>query len=696
MLTLDELQKMHDKAYLQNQQTRENAADDLVFYAVTQWDDQLLNGSQLQYRGEFNIIRKAGRQIMAELNANPVQVDFEPRDEEREDGGELLDGIYRSVDRENTSQDAYENAKNEMIICGVGAWKLYTKYETLRDGSRDQVIKRDPIYEANNKVFWDPNAHLLDKSDATYCSVLQSFTPEGYRQLVKELTGDDPGEISPTNFGTPEDSYTFVWFDGNRHIYVSEFYYKEKIKDRLLFMVDPMGQELVLRESDLADVMDEMIDTGYVIADEKEIERFVVTKYIASGEEILSAERIAGESIPIVPCYGERFIVEDNEIWQGITRLAKDPQRLRNFQLSYLTDLVSRSPRNKPIFLPEQIQGFEFMYEETGSDNNYPYYLQNKKTPTGEELPIGPAGVMPDQNVPQALAASIAESRQAVDDVTTPGIPQDVADTDISGKAVMAIQNRIDMQSMVYQDHMKHAKRRDGEIFAQMAAEIYDAPRKVRVTRPDGRSMTVEMYQGVIDSETGEPKILNDLRNAEFNVFSKIGPTYSTQKQQSREEIVQLMSMMGPNDPTRNILMMMYTNMLDGEDFKDLRKYSRRQLLMQGIVEPESEEEMMMLQQLSQREDQPDPMMMAAMAEMEKAKADQMREQRESVKDQVDAQYKMGKNEIDLYKAETDRMEAMIDAQETGANIRNTEADTVSKSIDNAQKQVSGLRATLQ
>ena len=67
-----------DKDYNNSQVTRERGSDDLVFYNVTQWDDNLLSTSDLSYRGEFNILKKSGRQMMADLRANPVQVNFEP------------------------------------------------------------------------------------------------------------------------------------------------------------------------------------------------------------------------------------------------------------------------------------------------------------------------------------------------------------------------------------------------------------------------------------------------------------------------------------------------------------------------------------------------------------------------------------------------------------------------------------------
>ena len=78
MLTAKEIRELHDKAYTSNEETRERAAEDLVFYWVTQWGSNGLESSTLQTRMEFNQIRKAGRQILTDIKTNPIQVDFDP------------------------------------------------------------------------------------------------------------------------------------------------------------------------------------------------------------------------------------------------------------------------------------------------------------------------------------------------------------------------------------------------------------------------------------------------------------------------------------------------------------------------------------------------------------------------------------------------------------------------------------------
>jgi len=686
MLELDELKKLHEKAYLANQTTRERASDDMVFYFVTQWDDAILNESQLAYRGEFNILKKAGRQIISDLAANPIQVDFEPIEETKDDAAEILDGIYRTDDQNNQTINSYENAKQECVVCGVGAWLLYTEYETLRSGNNKQVIRRFPLFEANNCVYWDPNAKLLDKADADYVSVLIPYTEDGYKKLVKDITGEDI-EVLPDSFKSPEQSYSFPWYSSDKKIYVVKFFHRERVTVKVLTMVDPFGLTLDVLKSDLADIEDELMDAGYEILSEKEIERWEVTEYIASGQDILETNVIAGEHLPVVPIYGERAIVEGEEHYEGVTRLAKDPQMLRNFQLSYLADITSQSPREKPIFLQEQIAGFEDYYVLSGSENNYAYLLQNRKAGDGTDLPIGPIATLPAPNIPQALAASIELSRQAVEDVANPGIPQDIADPDLSGKAVIALQNRLDMQSMIYQEHFKHAKRRDAEVYASMAAEIYDVPRKVKLTQQDGTTKEVQIMETVFDQETGNTVTLHDIYNAEFEVFSRIGQAYSTKREQTVDKLTELMSTVQEGNPIREGLLLKILTLMDGVDFDDIRDYANKQLVLQGIKEPETDEEKQMVA-LAQQNQQPSAEMVLAMAEDKKGQADLLEEQRKGIEMQLDAQNEKLKRFIDAFEAQTKRYEMQVNAEKAGAEVENKRVDSFGKKIDNTAKMI--------
>ena len=685
-LELTDLKLKHDKAYIASQTTRERGADDLVFYWITQWDDSILAGSQLAYRGEFNILRKAGRQILSDLALNPVQIDFVPKDETREDSAEILDGLYRADCHNNNSIEAFNNAQVETVVCGVGAWELRTEYATKRIGDKNQIIVRKPIIEANNNVMWDPNSKFLDKSDATYVSVLEAFSEQGYIDLVEKLTGEELDHVDASSFKFPEQSYTFPWILGaGKKIYVVKFYHKETIEEKVFTLSDPFGSTMNVRESELLEIEDDLMGSGYTIESEQVYKRDRITRYIASGEKILKINVIAGEHIPIIPSFGEHAFVEGEEHWEGVTRLTKDPQRLRNFAGSYLGDILSRSPRVKPIFWQEQIAGFEDMYSESGAENNYPYLLANRKAGDGTDLQPGPIAQMPEQPMPTALPAVLQLSREAVEDVANPGVPQDVTDPEASGRAIYALQARLDMQSMVYQEHTKHAKRRDAQVFASMASEIYDVPRKVRVEAADGTRSEKQIMDQVVDKQTGDIITIHDLSNAEFEVYSKIGPSYSSQKEQTIDRLSLMIQGMPLEDPTRQALQLKQLALMDGVDFDDIRDYANKQLILQGIKKPTTPEEEAMLEE-AQKNKQPDAATLLAQAENKKGDADLLESKRKGIEMQLKAQNEQAKTQIAGFEAQTDRMAAQIKAQEIGAKIELAKIESFGKKLDNTEK----------
>jgi len=271
-----------------------------------------------------------------------------------------------------------------------------------------------------------------------------------------------------------------------------------------------------------------------------------------------------------------------------------------------------------------------------------------------------------------------------VEDVANPGLPQDIADPDLSGKAVMALQSRLDQQSLVYQQNLKHAKRRDAEIYASMATEVYDAPRKTKITLPDGSRKAVEIMQTVQDRQSGEVKVLNDLTNMEFEVFAEIGTNYASRKEQTIEQL-DAMASTTPDQNMQLMLMLKRLTLVDGVDMEDVREYARNQLILRGYRKPETEEEMQLVAQAKQNQ-QPDPNMLIGQAEMMKGQAAMMKEQRQGMVDQAKIQNEQAKTQVSVFEAETDRINTQIDAEKAGAEIDYKRIQAFGQQVDNAMK----------
>jgi hypothetical protein len=175
---------------------------------------------------------------------------------------------------------------------------------------------------------------------------------------------------------------------------------------------------------------------------------------------------IAGKNIPIVPVYGKRWFVDNVERCMGHVRLAKDPQRLKNMQLSKLGEISALSSIEKPILMPEQVSGHQVMWAE---DNlrNYPYLLINPITgPNGETTAAGPVAYTKSAQIPPAMAALLALTEQDMAEILGSTQQADKMVSGISGKAVELIQTRLDMQTFIYMSNMAKAVRRCGEIWA--------------------------------------------------------------------------------------------------------------------------------------------------------------------------------------------------------------------------------------
>lgn len=678
-----ELKELIERDFGYGQETRDKAANDLIFYYITQWDDDLLKTSPLEYRGQFDVVRKAGRQILAKVNSSPIQIDFHPKDPQRNDDAEVLDGLYRIDDKSNTSIEAYDNAKQEAIVCGFGAWLMSTKYESNSIGDNYQVVERKPIYEAVNRVIFDSNAKLKDKADAEHVSLIHTYSVDGYKKMKAEFTGVDPDDVQIDSSMSPNRDTEFCWMSGSGDVvYVVESFFIEKVKDRVIFIESPLQYQMALLSSQVADVLDDMIDEGYKVLGDRDIERPQVRRYLLDGVEIIDNSIVPGKSLPVVPMYGERGYVHDEEYYEGIVRLAKDPQRLRNFQLSYLASIVSKSPRQKPIYASEQIKGHEYMYEESGADDNYPYRLQNLVSDDGQELPRGPLGMTPQAEMPQALIASIQLSREAIEDVANSALPQNIADPDLSGKAVSQLQKQVDMQTSIYQENWKHAKRRDAMVYAGITSQIYDTPRPAVLEMSDGRKKDVNMMESIIDPKTGNPVVLNDISNMEFDVYADVGMYYSSQKEQTRQEIKELIAMAPQGSAERNLLLLMYYTMLDGTDVSDLKKYANNQLILQGFREPETDEEVQMLQKAQQaKANQQNPEAVALLSE---GKA-RILEGQATYQEAMNDKYKLT---IDKQKADNESAKIQIQAAQAGVNMNNVRADTTNKRLD-AQEKIS-------
>jgi len=590
---------------------------DRRFYSIAgaQWEGPLGQQYENKPRFEVNKIHLSVIRIINEYRNNRIAVDFVSKDGEANDKlTETCNGLYRADERDSGAEEAYDNAFEEAVGGGYGAWRLRTAYEDEEnDEDERQRIRIEPIYDADSSVFFDLDAKRQDKADAKYCFVLYSMTREAY---MAEWNDD------PTTWPKVVHQYEFDW-DTPDVVFVAEYYRVEETRElvRIFLTIEGEEERYAQADFDADETLEETLAAvGTVEVRQKRTKRKRVRKYIMSGGGILDdMGYIAGKNIPIVPVYGKRWFVDNVERCMGHVRLAKDPQRLKNMQLSKLGEISALSSIEKPILMPEQVSGHQVMWAE---DNirNYPYLLINPITgPNGETTPAGPLAYTKSPQIPPAMAALLALTEQDMAEILGSTQQADKMVSGISGKAVELIQTRLDMQTFIYMSNMAKAVRRCGEIWLSMSKDIYvEEKRKMKTVGAMEEVGSIELMKPQIDEETGELIYENNLGDALFDVAVDVGPSSSSRRDATVRALTGMMQV--TTDPTtQQVLQSMAIMNMEGEGIADIKEYFRKQLVQMGVMQPNEEEQQQM--EAAQQNQQPDPQAMYLMAEAQKSEA---------------------------------------------------------------------------
>lgn len=633
-----------DADWMASDEARTEATNDLYFSRVSQWDDWLSDYTTLQYRGQFDVVRPVVRKLVAEMRRNPIDVLFRPKDGADPNSADVLMGMYRTDMRHNTAKISVNIAVREQIEAGVGAWRLITEYEDQDPTSNNQVIRRVPIHEACTHVVWDSNSKQMDKSDAMHCTVINAMSRDGWEAFA-EKNGFDEDEIP--SFQNPNMNWLFPWMTSDV-VYVGEYYEVEEKKETVFIYQDPLtGEPVSYFQRDIKDVIDELADKGMVKVAEKKVKRRRVYKSIITCTTILkNREPIAGEHIPIVPVYGEWSFAGDKEVYEGVVRLTKDGQRLRNMIMSFNADIVARTPKKKPIFWPEQIEGYEYMY---GGNDDYPYYLLNRTDENNGDLPVQPISYMENPEVPQANAYMLEAATNSVSQVATMGVDAEAANGQVAFDTVNQLNMRADLETYVFQDNLATDMRRDGEIYQSMVNDIYDVPRQVMMTLEDGTEKQVQLLTQAVDYQTGTVVTLNDIRGR-YECYTDTGPSFQSMKEQNRAEIQELLAKVPPGTPEWQMLLLQYFTLLDGKGVEMMREYANKQLVMMGLKKPETPEEIQMVEQAQQQTKEPSPEQTQAQGVLLQGQAELLKAQNQQMQIQVDAAKAEGQNQLNAAK----------------------------------------------
>ena len=504
---------------------RVEALDDLKFAGGDQWPVEIQNSRQLESRPFLTInkidaycrqIANSQRQQRPRIKAHGMNTDSD------EKMAEIITGICRHIEEQSDADAAYDNAFDFAVRMGWGFWRITTDY--VRPDSFDQEIYIKRI-ENPFMVYFDPNSNEPDGSDAEKCLITEVVSKEAFRKMYPDAETD--AGFTPRGTGDSQSE----WIT-KEDIRIAEYFYTEYKHTKLVLLSD--GTTVYEDEMPSQDMM--------LAAGIYEVSRRVtVKKQIKwcklTGMQILEKRDWAGKYIPVVPVYGQQLIVDSKKKKFGLTRMAKDPQRMYNFWSTALTESVALAPKAKWLLAEGQDEGHEDEWNQANI-KSMPV-LRYKQTDSEGRPANAPTRLQPE---PPPVGITTALEGLNADLMAVVGIydPSMLPQGNQSGKAIQGQQSQVDMTNFHYYDNLTRSIKQTGRIILDLIPHVYDSERALRIIGDDGKGEIVNLNQKTQD-EQGVEKILNDVTVGQYDVVMETGPGYNSKRQEAVESMVQML-----------------------------------------------------------------------------------------------------------------------------------------------------------
>lgn len=668
---------------------RENARESLLFVTKRdgQWEPHWYTANEGKPRYTFDQVNPIIDQIAGEIEQADFDIKAKPAGgDSTKEIAQVYDGLIRNIENMSNAKEVYNEAGRQMVTCGMDCWRVVNRF--VDDDSFDQDLMIEKINNSIDRVWFDTNSEKRDRSDSEWCFVLQSLSKEAYKERWPDRTG----------MSVSEDRMANAYFHRGESIVVGEFYYIKRKKRDLVLMSNGAVYE---DNEDFKKIRDELKDSNINEVRRRTRDKKIVyiRKFDGEGWIDEPKETVFGW-IPVIPTYGNFKVVENKITFWGVVDRLIDPQRVLNYSLSREIEEGALAPRAKYWMSMKQAAGHEDSLQTMNTNANPVQFFNPDPELPGAPQQNGGAQINPGlRTVSESMQLLIGKSAGlfSANMGDNPGLQ--------SGIAIQQLQNKGDTGTIKYFKSQEIAICHTARILIDAIPAVYDTERQVRLLNEDGTLEMSVINQPVIDNETGKTVMLNDLNQGKYDVTCSAGTSFKNRQQ---EMIASFIEAAKVDESLMQIAGDVFLKNMAAPGMDDVAERKRALLLQQGAI-PQSQltdGELQQLQAQAAQPKEPDPMALAAMAEMEKAKADQMDAQNKQIQIQADFQIRQQQLQIEAAKLQQSGQKDAISAsqkqqefdlkleqmqqnlvlsmqeqqrkmQETLANIDKTQADTL-------------------
>jgi hypothetical protein len=512
---------------------RQSYRDDTLFVrAREQWPEAIRKQREAEGRPCLTIDKLGPviRQVVNDARQNKPSIKVHPVDSQGDPKtAEIINGLIRNIESTSNADVAYDTA----VECAVGGGFGYIRVgmDYAYDDSFDMDITIDRVPNPLS-VYGDPNSTAADGSDWNVAFVVDRVPKDEFKKRYPKAGITDWDSDAWDTAGE--------WLNSDG-VLVAEYWTREEYEKTIVKTSDgrTFSEDQLTEDEDLALAL----EAGLIhVVGTRVTKCYRVIQRIMTGAEILSEREWPGRYIPISPVYGDEFWIDGKRYLRSLINGAKDAQQMLNFWRTSGTELVALAPRvpfigRKGAFDHDQERW------QTANVRSHSYLeYEGPEAPQRQPLDSGIA------------AGSMQEALNASDDIKSITGIYDASlgarSNETSGRAILARQREGDVSTFHFIDNLSRAIRHTGRIIIDLIPHVYNAARIVRIIGEDGSQQAQAVNQPAPEmDERGQPKVdemgnaimaIHDLTVGKYDLTVSTGPNYTTQRQETADQMMQL------------------------------------------------------------------------------------------------------------------------------------------------------------
>lgn len=446
---------------------------------------------------------------------------------------EILEGITRHIFYISNADDAIDQATNDMVVGGIGWWRVTTAYAS--DESFDQDIRLERISDAMS-VYLDPDIKQLDGSDAMYGFLFKDMVRDDFNKTYPDFENevDDSAAL-----GTSENEYNWFARPHENHVRVVEYYRRMEVKDKLHLLAD--GSLVHESEAKKANVLKEVRAGSQKSRD---IMRHEVEWLLMAGDHIIDRAPWPGSTVPLVRVVGEENVIDGILDRKGLVRAMIDSARMYNVMNSAAVEYVGGQTKTNWLVSKEATEGLE-QYWDDANIKTFSVLFYNALNDAGEQTIPPPERIAPPEYAPgyRDALAQASTDMMGVSGQFEASFGQQ--SNERSGKAINERVRNGNNSTFHFINNLAVGIRYTGRIILDLIPKVYDTPRVMKILGQDGRMATVALDPAMqqahsevpgMDYESFSPQQIAVAINPQigkYDVQADVGPSFGTRRMET-------------------------------------------------------------------------------------------------------------------------------------------------------------------